>query len=153
MTFGHRATSRREQLRAEAQFYEHLTIGANLRNAGEFDVIRAVGDQFVAEGFPYLVAANQEDTGHAFHVARRKSYKVTLEPRYQHTVDTFAVEILAQFRTGQSESVIELALGVAEAGKVVKPVGREELCGAFFGAQMNERDASSSRLQFGTKPG
>jgi hypothetical protein len=44
---------------------------------------------------------------------------------------------------GEAKSVIEFAFGIGEAGKIVQFVGREEFRGAFFGAKMDERQASS----------
>ena len=114
-----------------------------LLGGGEVEIVGPVGDQFVAEAFEDLVAANQKSAGHALDVSGRKANKVAFEPRHQHTVDAFAVEILAKRSVGEAKSVIEFAFGIGEAGKIVQFVRREEFRGALFGAKMDERQASS----------
>ena len=73
-----------------------------LRRDSERQIIRAVGDQFVAEGFANIAALEQKCPGHALHIACRKAQKVTVEPRTEHSRHAFQVQILAELGTHQA---------------------------------------------------
>ena len=72
------------------------------------------------------------------HITGGQTDKIAFEPGQQHAVNAFTVEILAQFRVGQSERVIEFAIGVGKTREIVEMIRREKFGGAFFGTKMYE---------------
>ena len=87
------------------------------------------------------------------HVASRKPDEIALHPGKQHAVDAFAVEILPQFGASQSESFVELALGIGEAREIVELIGSEKFCGTVFVAQVNEGDLRAFGFDLSTESG
>jgi len=88
----------------------------------------------VAESFLDFSVAEEENAGHAFDVACGEAYEVAVEPGDEHAREAFAIEILAEFGAREAESLIELGVGIAEAGDVGKFVVGEEVSGFFLGA-------------------
>jgi hypothetical protein len=58
---------------------------------------------------------------------------------------------LAQFRVGQAKGIIQFAGGIGETGKIVELVRSEKICGALFGAQVDESQGGAFGFQLRTK--
>ena len=100
----------------------------------------------MAEGILDLRALQQERTGHALHVAGGKQRKVPFEPGHQHTINAFAVEILAQFGASQTKDFVELAIGISKTRQIIQLIRSEKFAGALFRAQVHKSDLRA--LQF-----
>jgi len=120
---------------------------------GQIEVVWPVGDQFVSKSFEDVIAAEQKRAGHLLHIAGGKSDEVAFEPRKQHAVNAFTVEILAQFGVSQAERLVEFAGRIREARKVVQFIRSEKLCGALFCTQMHEGQPGPFGFQFVAKSG
>jgi hypothetical protein len=114
-------------------------------------IIGPIRNEFMAKRFEYAIVLEQKSTGHALNIACRQSRKIAFEPGHQHAIDTLAVEILAQFGTRESESVVEFAVRIGKARQIVQFVGRKEFYGAVFAAEVHKSQARALGLQFGTK--
>jgi hypothetical protein len=117
------------------------------------EIVGAVGNQLVAKSFEDLPVLQEESAGHALDVAGWEADKIAFEPGHQHEVDTFAIEILAQFGMNQAESVIEFAVGIGKTREVVEVIRREKFGGAVFGAKMHKGDAGTLGFELRTKFG
>ena len=76
-------------------FRECRRRAGKLRSGGELEIVGTVGNQPVAKGFEDLPVLQEESAGHALDIPRGQADKIAFEPRHQHAVDTFAVEVLA----------------------------------------------------------
>jgi hypothetical protein len=92
----------------------------------------------VAKGFADFTVCDEESARHPLYISSGQSNEVAVEPGHKHSVDAFAVEILAQLSVGEAEGVVKFAFGIGEARQVVEFVGREEFCCANLVAKMNE---------------
>ena len=117
----------------------------------QIDVVGPIGNQLVAKRRLDLMVTQEKRSRHALHVSSRNQGEVTCQPRQQHSIDAFTVEILAQLGPRQSKSFVKLAVWIGETRKVVQFVGSKEFCRAFFTAQMHERDAGALGFNLGTK--
>ena len=82
----------------------------------------------------------EKRAGHALHIAGRKQCKITFEPRHQHAINAFAVEILSQFSAGQTKDLVELAIGISKTRQIIQSIRSEKFGGALFRAEVHERD-------------
>ena len=94
----------------------------------------------MAEGIFYLTALQQERARHALYIAGRETDKIAIEPGRQHAIDAFAVQILAQFGTGQSKSFIQLAVGISKARQIIQLIRSEKFRCALFRAKVHKRN-------------
>ena len=117
------------------------------------EIVRAVGNEFMAKGFKDLAVVEEESAGHALDIAGGATDKIAFEPGHQHAVDAFAVEVLAQFGVDQAESVVEFAVGIGKTREVVEMIRGEEFGGAVFGANVHKRDARTPGFELRTKFG
>ncbi len=124
-----------------------------LRGGSKGEIVWAVGNQFVAKRFEDLAISQEEGAGHLLHIACGQSNEVAIEPGKQHTVNAFAVEVLAQFGVSQAEGLIQLAGRIGETRQIVQFVRSEEFCGALFGSQMHEGQTGPFGFQFAAKLG
>jgi hypothetical protein len=120
----------------------HYPAFANrpLGGSCQLQVVGSVGNQFVAECIFDLRVLQEKRTGHALHIAGGKQRKITFEPGHQHAENAFAVEILAQFRAGQTKDFVELAIGVGKTRQIIQLIGREKFAGTLFRAQVHKSD-------------
>ena len=100
-----------------------------------------------------LTIFQEKDTRKTLNVSRRNDCKIPVHPRHQHAKDGFAIQILAQVSSRQTELFVKLAIGIGKARQIVQFVGREISGRAFFGAQVHERDARAFGLNLGAKFG
>ena len=87
-----------------------------------------------------LRVLQEKRTGHALHVAGRKQRKITFEPGHQHTINAFAVEILAQFGASQTKDFVELAIGISKTRQIIQLIRSEKFAGTLFRAQVHKSD-------------
>ena len=120
---------------------------------GKIEIVGPVRNQFVAKALEKVAATNQKCAGHLLHIACGQSNEVAIEPGKQHTVNAFAVEVLAQFGVSQAEGLIQLAGRIGETRQIVQFVRSEEFCGALFGSQMHEGQTGPFGFQFAAKFG
>jgi len=132
-----------EPLAFPSQIYDEQERG-KLTGGRELQIIRAVGNQFVAERAFKVAVLQKEGSGHPLHVASRQAGKIAFEPGKQEAVNTFTVQVLTPFRPGQAECFVEFAIGIGEARQVVQFIRSKKFGGAFFRAKVNKRDASAA---------
>ena len=87
-----------------------------------------------------LRVLQEKRTGHALHIAGGKQRKITFEPGHQHTINAFAVEILAQFGAGQTKDFVQLAIGVGKTRQIIQLIRGEKFAGTLFRAQVHKSD-------------
>jgi hypothetical protein len=107
----------------------------------------------VAKGFEDALVVQEECARHALHVARGKPYKIPIEPRHQHAINAFAIQLLAQLGSRQPKNLVEFAVRIGKAWKIVQLVRSEKFCGAVFGPQVHKSDGWALGLNLRTKFG
>ncbi len=136
-----------------ATLRESCQSGEEKSRGRECEIVGAVGNQFVTEGFEDLAVSQEEGAGHALNISGRQADKIAFKPGHQHAIDAFPIEILAQFSVGQAEGVVKLAVGIGNAGEIVEMIGSEKFGGAVFGAKMDEGQAGAFGFEFSAKFG
>jgi len=94
--------------------------------SGESEVIRAVGDELVAESFANFGVLQNKDAGHAHYVAGGESHKVSAKEGAERAQNTFGIEILVNLRANQAKGLIEARVGIAETRNLEQAIGREK---------------------------
>src|ERR1700676_1368220 len=113
---------------------------------GQSQVVRAVGNQFVAESFANCAVFQQKNARHALHVSGGKAYKVSVEKRSEHAHHTFAIQILAKLVTHQSKRLVEPPLRIAETRNIHETIRRKKPLRFSLRAQMHESQRVAVRF-------
>jgi len=124
-------------------------VGLAGRSEGE--IVRAVRDELVAEGFEDGGAVNEEDAGHALDVAFGHAQPVTAERGPEHPRNAARVEELVPFHADQAEFLIEAAIGIGESREVFQVMGGEVFAGALIGGEVDKREPRAQSFHLRAK--
>jgi hypothetical protein len=111
----------------------------NSGGTGDLQIVRAIGDQFVAKGFANGAVFDEENARHAFHIARENAERVTMSPGLEGAQNTLVIEESRPVGTQQTEGELR-AEGFnlrAQLGDVVDGFAAES---AAEVAEKNEED-------------
>ena len=122
-------------------------------NGGQRQVVGAVGDEFVAEGFLDFAIFDEKDAGHLLDVPGRKKSEMTVNDGEDHAEDGFRIEKLANGNAGESEGFVETRCGVAEAGDIGKIVALHEVTGFVLRTHVHEGELRAAGGNFPTPVG
>jgi hypothetical protein len=96
---------------------------------GKRQIVRPIGNQFVAKRFLNLIAVDFEGPRHALDIASWRADEVAGKPSRQHAENALAVDILPPMGPQEAKRLIEPPLDVAESRHVGQAMGREKPLG------------------------
>lgn len=119
--------------------------------SGEGKIVRAVGDEFVAERLEDFAVVEKEDAGHAFDVTGGSAEEVAAAPGGEHADHVLGIQILMPLGAEETEGIVKNGGGIGEARKVIEAMRGEEFLGAGLGGQMDKAELSAAGLDLGAK--
>jgi hypothetical protein len=121
---------------------------------GDLQILRAIRDQFVAEGFANGAIFDEENARHPFDIARGSAEPMAIAPGFEGAQNTLVIEELPPVGTQQAEGFVELATGIGNARDGGQAVGSEKLLRLLIViGKMNENELCAEGFDLGTQFG